>query len=55
LKLYYKLYFKILTKVIIAAKKAYFDNMITKPQNKIKTIWETVKGERSNDELNEGV
>ena len=29
-----------LTKVTMAAKKAYYDNKITKSQNKIKTIWE---------------
>jgi hypothetical protein len=55
LKLYYKGYCKILTKVIITAKWSYYDNIFTKSQNKIKTIWEIVKIETSNSELNKGM
>jgi len=29
-----------LTKVSMAAKKAYYDNMTTKSRNKMKTVWE---------------
>jgi len=54
-KLYCKWYCTILTKVIIAAKQAYYDNTITKSQNKMKTVWENVKGKTSNDELNKGM
>jgi hypothetical protein len=54
-KLFYKGYCKILTKVVITAKWSYYDNIITKSQNEIKTIWETVKSETSNNELNKGV
>lgn len=46
---------KILTKVITATKQAYYNNTITKSQNKKQTIWEIVKGKTSNDELNKGV
>jgi hypothetical protein len=43
--LYYKQYCKILTKVILRAKKLYYDSKIANSNNKMKTTWEIVKKE----------
>jgi hypothetical protein len=39
LKLYYKNYCKILSKVIREAKRLYYKEVITKSKNKMKTTW----------------
>jgi hypothetical protein len=55
LTLHYKQYCKILTKVILTAKKLYYDSKITKSDNKMKTIWEIVKKETGNKNCNHKV
>jgi hypothetical protein len=45
LKLYYRRYCKILSKVTNEAKKVYYDNVILKSKNKIKTTWSIIKKE----------
>ena len=47
-KLYYKHYCKILSKVIKEAKKLYYEEMITKSKNKMKTTWNIIHKEISN-------
>ena len=42
-KSYYKKYCKILSSVIIASKKKYYDERILNSNNKIKTTWNIVK------------
>jgi exonuclease III len=42
LKLYYKLYGKVLSQVIIAAKKLYYNRIISKSNNKMKSTWEII-------------
>jgi hypothetical protein len=46
LKLYYKKYCHILTKVIRSAKTLYYRNMILKSKNKMKTIWKIINNEK---------
>jgi hypothetical protein len=41
-KLYYKRFCKILSKVIIAAKRMAYDNHIKRSHNKMKTAWKIV-------------
>jgi hypothetical protein len=48
LTLYYKQYCKILTKVILTAKKLYYDSKIANSNDKMKTTWEIVKKETGN-------
>jgi hypothetical protein len=48
LTLYYKQYCKILTKVILTAKKLYYDSKIANSNNKMKTTWEILKKETGN-------
>jgi hypothetical protein len=43
LKKHYKLYCRILTDVIEAAKTLHYDRLIPKSSNKIKTTWNIVK------------
>jgi hypothetical protein len=43
LKLYYRRYCKTLAKVTKESKKLYYDNIILKSKNKIKTTWSIVK------------
>jgi superoxide dismutase len=43
--MYYRRYCKILAKVIKEAKKVYYDNVLLKPKNKIKTTWSIIKRE----------
>ena len=43
LKVHYKSYCLILSKVIKAAKKLYYNNKISKSNNKIKTTWDIIK------------
>jgi hypothetical protein len=45
LKLYYKKYCSLLTKVIRHAKKLYFNNIIHRSKNKMKTIWKIINSE----------
>ena len=42
-KEYYKKYCKILSSVTVSAKKYYYNNLITKSNNKPKTTWNIVK------------
>ena len=46
LKLYYKRYCKVLSKVIIAAKKLHYNNIISNSRNKIATTWEIINYEK---------
>jgi len=43
LKEYYKQYCKILTQVIITAKKHYCNNLLLNSKNKQKTAWNIIK------------
>jgi len=54
LKAHYKSYFLILSKVINAAKHLYYNNKISKPNNKIKTTWDIIKMETCNNHTNKG-
>jgi hypothetical protein len=45
LKLYYKLYCKVLSNVILEAKRNNYNSQILRFSNKIKTTWEIVKVE----------
>ena len=45
LKVHYKSYCLILSKVIKAAKQLYYNNKIPKSKNKIKTTWDIIKME----------
>jgi hypothetical protein len=45
LKLYYKKYCLILTKVIRNAKKLYYNNIILRSKNKIKSTWKIINSE----------
>ena len=47
-KEYYKKYCKILSKFIVSAKKYYYNNLITKSNNKPKTTWNIVKTNTKN-------
>src|SRR5215469_16315210 len=47
-KLYYKQYCKILSKVIKEAKRFYYKEIITKSNNKIKTMWNIINKEIGN-------
>jgi len=46
LKLYYKKYCAILTKIIQYAKKHYYNNMILNSKNKMKATWQIINKER---------
>ena len=54
LKTYYKSYCLILSKVIKAAKHLYYNNKISKSNNKIKTIWVIIKTETCKNHTNKG-
>ena len=43
--LYYRKYALILKRVVKAAKRLYFDNLIIKSDNKIRTIWRIINAE----------
>ena len=45
LRNYYKKYCRILTKVIKTAKKLHYNKLIINSNNKVKTMWNTVKTE----------
>jgi len=45
LKLYYKKYCSILTKVIRSAKKLHYNNIITHSKNKMKSTWQIIHKE----------
>jgi len=46
LKLYYKKYCLILTKVICKAKKLYYNNIILRSKNKMKSTWKIISNEK---------
>ena len=48
MKIYYKNYCKILSKVIILAKRFYYNNKLANSTNKPKTAWSTVKTNTNN-------
>jgi regulator of sigma D len=50
LKGHYKLYCKILSKVIKAAKKLHYDKIILNSKNKTKTTWDIIKTETGKNE-----
>jgi hypothetical protein len=45
-KIYYKQYCKILTRVISAAKRAHYNRMSLKSNNKVKSTWRLVNEEK---------
>jgi len=47
-KVHYKKYCKILSSVITAAKKSYYESIIQKSTNKVKTTWDIVKSHTNN-------
>jgi len=49
IKTHYKIYCKILSKVINVAKRQHFNNFIKHSKNKSKTVWSAVKAETSNE------
>ena len=50
---HYKSYCLILPKVIKAAKQLYYNNKISKSNNKIKTTWDVIKMETCKNHTNE--
>jgi hypothetical protein len=46
LKIYLKQYSKILSKVILAAKKLHYNSIISNSDNKMKSTWKIINGER---------
>jgi hypothetical protein len=46
LKIYYKQYCKALLIVIIAAKKLYYNKIISKSNNKMRSTWEIINEEK---------
>ena len=48
IKINYKTYCKILSKVIKMAKRHHFNNLIMRSKNKSKTMWNIVKTETNN-------
>src|SRR5215469_6031060 len=48
IKIYYKQYCKILSKVLKEAKKLYYKDIIGKSKNKIKTTWNIIHKETIN-------
>jgi len=47
LKAHYKSYCLILSKLIKAAKQLYYNNRISKSNNKIKSTWDIIKMEKT--------
>jgi len=54
LKAHYKSYCLILSKVIKAAKELYYDNKISKSNNKVTTTWDIIKMETGNNHTKSG-
>jgi len=54
LKAHYKSYCLILSKVINAAKQLYYNNKISKSNNKIKTTWDIIEMETCKNHANKG-
>jgi len=54
LKAHYKSHCLILPKVIKAAKQLYFNNKISKSNNKIKSTWDIIKTETFKNHTNKG-
>jgi hypothetical protein len=46
LKIYYKRYCKVLSKVILAAKKLHYNNIILNSKNKMKSTWKIIDEEK---------
>jgi len=44
--MYYKKYFKILSKVVLAAKRLHFNKIIQNSDNKIKSTWKIINEEK---------
>jgi hypothetical protein len=55
LKIYYKQYCRILTRVISAAKRAHYNRMILKSNNKVKSTWKIINEEKGNIKRNKGI
>jgi len=51
---HYKSYCLILSKVIKAAKQLYYNNKVSKTNNKIKTTWDIIKTETCHNHTNKG-
>jgi len=54
LKVHYRSYCLILSKVIKTAKQLYYNNKISKSNNKIKTAWDIIKMETCKNHTNKG-
>jgi len=54
LKAHYKYYCLILSRVIKTAKQLYYNNKISKSNNKIKTTWDIIKMETCKNHTNKG-
>jgi len=52
LKTHYKSHCLILSKVIKAAKQLYYNNKISKSNNKIKSTWDIIKTETCKNHIN---
>jgi hypothetical protein len=52
---YYKQYCKILVRLIIAAKKAHYNRMILKSNNKMKSTWRIINEEKGITKRNKGI
>jgi hypothetical protein len=55
LKSYYKLYSKILAKVIKAAKKLHYNRIILNSENKMKTTWRIINEEKGKPKHDSGI
>jgi hypothetical protein len=51
----YKQYCRILTRVISAAKRAHYNRMILKSNNKVKSTWRIINEEKGNIKRNKGI
>jgi hypothetical protein len=53
--IYYKQYCRILTRVISAVKRAHYNRMILKSNNKVKGTWRIINEEKGNIKRNKGI
>jgi hypothetical protein len=55
LKTYYKQYCRMLTRIISAAKRAHYNRMILKSNNKVKSTWRIINEVKGNIKRNKGI
>jgi hypothetical protein len=53
--MYYKQYCKVLSEVIIAAKKSYCNGIISKSSNKMKSTWEIINEDKGKTKKENGI